>query len=181
MDKEKKIELLVILKNRFEKNMHRHVGIKWDDVIGKLEMNPEKLNSLLQMETTGGEPDVLEYDNNTKHYIFTDFSKESPNGRRSLCYDKKALDARKQNKPTGDAITMAEEMGTKILTEELYRKMQEVEEFDLKTSSWVKTPADIRNLGGAIFCDRRYNTVFTYHNGADSYYGARGFRTYLKV
>jgi hypothetical protein len=174
-------ELLGILKTRFEKNTHRHKGIEWKDVQAKLEANAPKLWSLNEMESTGGEPDVVEYDKKTGEYIFYDCSAESPKGRRSLCYDRKALDARKENKPANSAIDMATAMGIELLTEEQYRALQQLGEFDLKTSSWIVTPANIRALGGAIFCDRRYNTVFTYHNGADSYYAARGFRGAVRV
>ena len=174
-------ELLTTLKIRFEKNMNRHKDIKWDKVLAKLEKNNEKLFSLYEMEKTGGEPDVVGYDNKTGEYIFYDCSAESPNGRRSFCYDRKALETRKENKPKDNAVDVAASMGIELLTEEQYRYLQSFGEFDLKTSSWVKTPDDIRKLGGAIFCDRRYNTVFVYHNGAESYYAARGFRGVLKV
>jgi hypothetical protein len=174
-------ELLQTLKTRFEKNMSRHKGIEWAKVQAKLEANPEKLWSLDEMEVSGGEPDVVGQDKKTGEYIFFDCSAESPNGRRSLCYDREALNARKEHKPKNSAIDMATEMGIEILTEEQYRDLQKLGNFDTKTSSWVKTPSDIRKLGGAVFCDRRYNTVFWYHNGADSYYAARGFRGSLKV
>lgn len=174
-------ELLAVLKNRFEKNMDRHKGVAWANVQTKLEANAEKLWSLNEMEITGGEPDVAEYDETTGEYIFYDCSAESPKGRRSFCYDREALEKRKEFKPGNTAVDMAAEMGIDLLTEEQYRKLQQFGNFDLKTSSWVKTPADIRKLGGAIFCDRRYNTVFTYHNGAESYYAVRGFRGLLKV
>jgi hypothetical protein len=174
-------ELLVLLKARFEKNMNRHQGVEWAEVQAKLEANPEKLWSLSEMESTGGEPDVVGRDKKTGEYIFYDCSAESPNGRRSLCYDREALDSRKENKPKGSALELAAAIGIEPLTEEQYRDLQKLGNFDLKTSSWVKTPSDIRKLGGAIFCDRRYNTVFTYHNGAESYYAARGFRGSLKV
>ncbi|MBE0539188.1 MAG: DUF4256 domain-containing protein [Ignavibacterium sp.] len=181
-------ELLNALKTRFEKNMNRHKDISWEKVQAKLEAKPEKLWSLNEMERTGGEPDVIVFDNlpadkagKTNEYIFYDCSAESPNGRRSLCYDRAALDARKENKPKDNAVDVATSMGVELLTEEQYRQLQKLGEFDLKTSSWVKTPDNIRKLGGAIFCDRRYNTVFTYHNGAESYYAARGFRGVLKV
>ncbi|HCY76673.1 MAG TPA: DUF4256 domain-containing protein [Ignavibacteriales bacterium] len=174
-------ELLNTLKIRFEKNMNRHKDIKWDKVLSKFESNNEKLWSLSEMERTGGEPDVVGYDTKMDEYIFFDCSAESPNGRRSFCYDRAALDARKENKPKDNAVDVATSMGVELLTEEQYRELQKIGEFDLKTSSWVKTPDKIRKLGGAIFCDRRYDTVFTYHNGAESYYAARGFRGVLKV
>lgn len=177
---EQKEELLKVLKSRFEKNMSRHKGLNWEKIQAKLENNPEKLWSLNEMEKTEGEPDVVEYDKKTDEYIFFDCSPESPK-RRSLCYDYQAWEARKANKPESNVIDKASEMGIELLTEEQYRKLQELGKFDLKTSSWVKTPANIREHGGAIFCDRRYNTVFMYHNGADSYYAARGFRGCLKV
>lgn len=173
-------ELLKVLKNRFEKNMNRHKDLNWEKVQSKLEAAPEKLWSLNQMEDTEGEPDVVTYDKKTDEYIFFDCSPESPK-RRSLCYDYQAWEARKANKPESNVIDKAAEMGIELLTEEQYRQLQELGKFDLKTSSWIKTPANIRELGGAIFCDRRYNTVFVYHNGADSYYAARGFRGMLKV
>ena len=174
-------ELLKTLKTRFEKNKNRHKGIEWIKVLAKLEKNNEKLWSLNEMERTGGEPDVVAHDKKTNEYIFYDCSPESPAGRRSLCYDRAALDARKENKPKDNALDVAAALGIELLTEEQYRELQKLGNFDLKTSSWVKTPDDIRKLGGAIFCDRRYNTVFTYHNGAESYYAARGFRGVLKV
>lgn len=174
-------ELLAVLKSRFEKNMKRHKGLEWSKVQARLEANPEKLWSLDDMEATGGEPDVVGYDKKTGEYIFYDCSAESPKDRRSLCYDRRALESRKEHKPKNSAMDMAAEMGIEILTEEQYRELQELGEFDTKTSSWVKTPADIRQLGGAVFCDRRYNTVFLYHNGAESYYAARGFRGSLRV
>jgi len=174
-------ELLGILKSRFEKNMHRHEGIAWAKVIVKLNANKEKLWSLNEMEVTGGEPDIVGYDENADEYIFYDCSPESPKGRRSICYDHEALNARKEHKPADSAINMASEMGIEILTEQQYRELQQLGNFDLKTSSWIATPADIRKLGGALFCDKRYATVFTYHNGAESYYGARGFRGLLSV
>lgn len=173
--------LLKILKTRFEKNMNHRKGLEWDKVLGKLESNPEKLWSLNEMEKTGGEPDVIGYDAKTNEFIFYDCSPESPKERRSLCYDHKALEARKEHKPKDSAMNVAAEMGIEILTEEQYRELQQLGKFDLKTSSWVKTPDDIRKLGGALFCDRRYDTVFLYHNGADSYYAARGFRGSLRV
>ncbi len=174
-------ELLNALKARFEKNKSRHKGIEWAKVEAKLLTKPEKLWTLDDMETTGGEPDVVGFDKKTGEYIFYDCSAESPNGRRSICYDGAALAARKEHKPKTSAIDMAESMGIEILTEEQYRELQKLGAFDTKTSSWVQTPADIRKLGGAIFCDRRYNQVFLYHNGADSYYAARGFRGSLRV
>jgi hypothetical protein len=173
-------ELLKILKTRFEKNMTRHKNLDWNKIQAKLEKNPEKIWSLNEMEETEGEPDVVSYDKKTDEYLFCDCSPESPK-RRSLCYDYQAWEARKANKPESNAIDKASEMGIEILTEEQYRELQQLGKFDLKTSSWIKTPENIRELGGAIFCDRRYNTVFTYHNGADSYYAARGFRGSLKV
>jgi hypothetical protein len=174
-------DLLDILKARFEKNMQRHKGIEWNKIQAKLEANAGKLWSLNEMEKSGGEPDIVGYDKKTGEYIFYDCSAESPAGRRSLCYDRAALDSRKENKPKGNAIGMATAMGVDILTEEQYRALQETGNFDLKTSSWILTPADVRKLGGALFCDRRFNTVFLYHNGAESYYAARGFRGFLKV
>ena len=174
-------ELLRVLKTRFEKNMKRHKGIRWDKVQARLETNPEKLWSLDDMEVTGGEPDVVGYDNKTGKYIFYDCAAESPKGRRSVCYDHEALASRKEHKPENSAIGMAADMGIELLTEEQYRELQKLGNFDTKTSSWVKTPPDIRKLGGALFCDRRYDTVFVYHNGAESYYAARGFRGSLRV
>lgn len=174
-------ELIQTLKDRFQKNMPRHSGIDWSSVQAKLEASPDKLKALDEMERTGGEPDVIGHDKSTREFIFCDCSPESPSGRRSLCYDREALDSRKQAKPGGSALEMASSMGIEILTEEQYRELQELGEFDRKTSSWVRTPADIRKLGGAIFCDRRYGHVFVYHNGAESYYAARGFRGILKV
>ena len=182
--KNKKLQfegLLDVLKTRFEKNMNRHKGIKWADVQARLEANPKKLSSLDAMEETGGEPDVVGFDKKTGEYIFYDCSPESPKGRRSICYDHEALEKRKEHKPANSAMNMAAEMGIEILTEEQYRQLQELGKFDLKTSSWVKTPVEIRKHGGAIFCDRRYEHVFMYHNGADSYYAARGFRGSLRV
>src|SRR5690606_31131778 len=178
---EQQEEILEILKERFEKNMNRHEGLSWEKVLKKLEGNEEKLWSLYEMERTGGEPDVVWYDEETGEYIFVDCSPESPTGRRSVCYDREALEKRKKHKPKTSAMDMAMEMGIEILTEEQYRKLQKVGKFDLKTSSWVKTPDYIRKQGGAIFCDRRYDTVFMYHNGADSYYASRGFRGLLRV
>lgn len=178
---EQREELLLTLQRRFEKNMNRHEGLEWADIKAKLEANPEKLWSLGEMESTGGEPDVVGHDKKTGEYIFIDCSAESPKGRRSICYDHAALESRKEHKPANSAVNMAADMGIELLTEEQYRKLQEFGSFDLKTSSWVKTPENIRKLGGAIFCDRRYDTVFMYHNGAESYYGARGFRGLLRV
>jgi len=174
-------ELLETLKTRFAKNKNRHKNVDWDKVQARLEANPEKLASLNEMEKSGGEPDVVDYDKKTGEVIFYDCAAESPKGRRSLCYDRQALDARKENKPANNALDVAAEMGIELLTEQQYRDLQKLGEFDTKTSSWVKTPPEIRKLGGAIFCDRRYDTVFVYHNGADSYYAARGFRGSLKV
>ncbi|EPR14040.1 DUF4256 domain-containing protein [Ruminiclostridium papyrosolvens] len=174
-------KLLKELKARFEKNMHRHNDTEWAKVQAKLEANIEKLWALSEMERTGGEPDVVGYDKKTDEYIFCDCSAESPKGRRSACYDREALESRKEHKPEYNAIDMAAEMGTELLTEEQYRELQKLGNFDMKTSSWVKTPASIRKLGGAIFCDRRYDTVFVYHNGAESYYSSRGFRSSLRV
>ena len=174
-------ELLKILKSRFEKNMNRHEGLDWDKVQAKLEANPAKLWSLEEMEMTGGEPDVVGQDKKSGEYIFYDCSPESPKGRRSICYDNEALEARKEHKPKNSAVGMATEMGIDLLTEDEYRALQELGNFDTKTSSWVKTPAEIRKLGGAVFCDRRFNHVFLYHNGAESYYGGRAFRGSLKV
>ncbi|MDF2450277.1 MAG: hypothetical protein K0R26_2781 [Bacteroidota bacterium] len=177
---EKKM-LLDTLQQRFNQHKYEHQGISWDSVILKLESHPEKLWSLHQMEQTGGEPDLVEYDKKTKEFIFYDCSTESPTGRRSLCYDRKALDSRKENKPKASAIEVAESMGIEILDEARYRKLQSLGHFDKKTSSWILTPKKIRDLGGALFCDYRYDTVFVYHNGAESYYAARGFRGYLKL
>ncbi len=174
-------ELLATLAKRFEKNMHRHKGIAWSDVEKKLSSHPDKLWSLNEMERTEGEPDVVGYDKKTGEYIFYDCAAESPKGRRSICYDHQALEARKENKPADSAMQMAEDMGIELLTEEQYRELQTLGSFDLKTSSWVATPAPVRKLGGALFCDRRYDTVFLYHNGAESYYAARGFRGMLKI
>ncbi len=178
---EQREEILRTLKARFEKNMNRHKDLEWDKVQAKLETNTEKLWSLNEMEETGGEPDVVGHDKNTGEYIFYDCSVESPKGRRSVCYDREALESRKKHKPENSAIDMATAMGIELLTEEQYRELQKLGNFDIKTSSWVKTPANIRKLGGAIFCDYRYETVFVYHNGADSYYAARGFRGSLRV
>ena len=178
---EQQESLLKILKTRFEKNMDRHKGIKWADVQARLEKNADKLWSLDMMEETGGEPDVVGQDKKTDEYIFFDCAAESPKGRRSICYDHQALKSRKENKPANSAIGMAKDMGIEVLTEEQYRELQQLGEFDLKTSSWIETPAKIRKLKGALFCDRRFDTVFTYHNGAESYYAARGFRGSLRV
>src|SRR5580700_676538 len=178
---EQRKELLGALKARFEKNMNRHEGLDWANAQARLEANPEKLWSLDEMERTGGEPDVVGHDKKTGEYIFYDCAEESPKGRRSLCYDREALESRKENKPKGSAMDLAAAMGIELLTEEQYRELQELGEFDAKTSSWVKTPAAIRKLGGALFCDRRFDTVFVYHNGAESYYAARAFRGSLRV
>lgn len=181
LSQEQTQELLKTLKTRFDKHMNRHKGLEWDKVQAKLESNDTKLWSLSKMEETGGEPDVVGYDSKTDEYIFYDCSAESPKGRRSLCYDHDALESRKEHKPENSATAMATDMGIDLLTEEQYRELQKFGNFDTKTSSWVATPADIRKLGGAVFCDRRYNTVFLYHNGAESYYAARGFRGLLRV
>jgi hypothetical protein len=181
MKLEEQEELLKTLKARFEKNMNRHKGLDWAKVQARLEANPQKLRSLNEMETTGGEPDVVGHDEKSGEYIFYDCSAESPKGRRSICYDHEALEARKEHKPKDSAVNMAATMGIELLTEEQYRELQKLGNFDLKTSSWVKTPPEIRKLGGALFCDRRYNQVFLYHNGADSYYAARAFRGSLRV
>jgi Protein of unknown function (DUF4256) len=178
---EQREKLLGALKARFEKNMNRHKDLEWPKVQEKLEANPEKLWSLNEMERTGGEPDVVGHDNKTGEYIFCDCAAESPKGRRSVCYDREALEARKEHKPKNNAVDMAASMGIELLMEEQYRELQELGNFDTKTSSWVKTPSDIRKLGGAIFCDRRYDHVFVYHNGAESYYAARGFRGSLRI
>jgi hypothetical protein len=174
-------DLLKVLSARFEKNGNRHKGVKWAEVQARLETNTKKLWSLNEMEITGGEPDVVGHDKKTGEYIFYDCSAESPKGRRSLCYDHKALASRKENKPQNSAVGMAADMGIELLTEEQYRELQTLGNFDTKTSSWVATPADIRKLGGALFTDRRYDSVFLYHNGAESYYAARGFRGLLRV
>jgi len=174
-------ELLKTIKVRFEKNMNRHKGLDWAIVQAKLEANPEKLWSINEMERTGGEPDVIGYDIKTGEYLFQDCSAESPKGRRSICYDREALDSRKEYKPENNALDMAAAMGIELLTEEQYRDLQNLGNFDTKTSSWVITPAEIRKHGGALFCDRRYDHVFVYHNGADSYYAVRGFRGSLRV
>jgi hypothetical protein len=178
---EQRKELLGALRARFEKNLNRHRGLEWPGVQARLETNAEKLWSLLEMERTGGEPDVVGHDKKTSEYIFYDCSAESPKDRRSLCYDREALESRKADKPKNSAVDMATAMGIDLLTEEQYRELQSLGNFDTKTSSWVKTPAAIRKLGGALFCDRRYDTVFVYHNGAESYYAARGFRGSSKV
>ena len=181
LSSEQREGLLETLKARFEKNASRHEGLEWANVRAKLEPNSEKLWSLNEMETTGGEPDVVGQDKSTGEYIFYDCSPESPKGRRSICYDREALDSRKEHKPQNSAMDLAASIGIEMLTEEQYRQLQKLGEFDTKTSSWVKTPPDIRKLGGALFCDRRYDHVFVYHNGADSYYAARGFRGLLRV
>ncbi|WP_242215555.1 DUF4256 domain-containing protein [Bacillus cereus group sp. BfR-BA-01383] len=178
---EQREELLKVLQARFEKNMNRHEGLEWAKVEAKLNANPEKLGSLNEMEVTGGEPDVVRYDKEKDEYIFCDCSKESPKGRRSLCYDLEALESRKKHKPENNAIDVATAMGIELLTEEQYRELQQLGDFDMKSSSWVQTPSDIRELGGALFCDYRFGHVFVYHNGADSYYAARGFRGSLRV
>jgi Protein of unknown function (DUF4256) len=178
---EQRKELLGTLKARFEKNMNRHKGLGWDQVQAKLEAKTETLWSLSEMERTGGEPDVVGQDKKTGEYIFYDCSAESPKDRRSLCYDREALDSRKENKPKGNATDMAAAMGVELLTEEQYRELQKLGNFDTKTSSWVKTPSNVRKLGGALFCDRRFDTVFVYHNGAESYYAGRAFRGSLRV
>ncbi len=178
---EQREELLTTLKARFEKNRSRHAELNWADVQAKLETNAEKLWSLNEMETTGGEPDVVGYDSKAGEYTFYDCAPESPKGRRSFCYDHAALESRKEYKPADSAVGMANDIGIELLTEEQYRELQQLGKFDLKTSSWIKTPDNIRKLGGAVFCDRRYDTVFLYHNGAESYYAARGFRGWLSV
>lgn len=174
-------ELLAELGARFERNMSRHEGLEWAKVRAKLEANAERLWSLAEMERTGGEPDVVAHDRKTGEYVFYDCSAESPKGRRSVCYDREALESRKEHKPKASAVGLAAAMGIELLTEDQYRELQQLGEFDTKTSSWVKTPSRIRELGGALFCDRRYDTVFVYHNGAESYYAARGFRGSLRV
>jgi len=178
---EQRNDLLKKSKARFEKNMNRHKGLEWDEVQAKLEANIEKLWSLNEMERTGGEPDVIGHDKKTGEYVFYDCSSESPPGRRSVCYDREALESRKEHKPKNNAIGMAAAMRIEILTAEQYRELQQLGNFDLKTSSWVQTPTVIRTLGGALFCDRRYDTVFVYHNGAESYYAARGFRGSVRI
>ena len=181
MKKAESDELIKTLKDRFEKNMHRHKALSWGKVEEKLLAGPKKLQALNEMENTKGEPDVIGYDKKTNEFIFVDCSAESPAGRRSICYDRKALDSRKENKPGGNAIELANTIGIEILNEQEYRELQELGEFDKKTSSWIKTPEHVRDLGGALFCDRRYNQIFVYHNGAESYYAARGFRGRLRV
>jgi len=181
LDVEQTEVLLMILKKRFEANMHRHQGLNWVDIEGQLKQLPEKLWSLNQMEETGGEPDIVSFESKPSQIIFYDCVLETPKGRRSLCYDREALESRKEHKPENNIIDVVEVMGVELLTEEQYKQLQSVEHFDLKTSSWVKTPDDIREKGGAIFCDRRYGRVFTYHNGAQSYYSTRGFRSLLKI
>jgi Protein of unknown function (DUF4256) len=181
LTREHREELLRALKTRFEKNIDRHQGLEWAKVQARLDANAEKLWSLSEMEQTGGEPDVVDHNKKTSEYIFYDCSAESPKGRRSLCYDREALDARKENKPKDNAVDAAAAMGIELLTEEQYRKLQNLGEFDTKTSSWLHTPSKIRELGGALFCDRRFDTVFVYHNGAESYFAARGFRGSLKI
>ena len=181
LSEEQREEVLSVLAARFEKNKGRHKGLEWARVRARLEANPEKLWSLSEMEKTGGEPDVVGHDKKTGNYIFYDCSAESPKGRRSVCYDREALNSRKEFKPKTSAVDMAAAMGIELLTEKQYRELQQLGEFDTKTSSWVKAPSDIRKLGGAVFCDRRYDTVFLYHNGAESYYAARGFRGSLRV
>jgi len=181
LSSEQREELLGALKARFEKNMNRHKGLEWAKIRAKLEANAEKLWSLNEMERTGGEPDVVGHDKKTGEYIFYDCSAESPKGRRSVCYDREALESRKEHKPEDNAIDMAAAMGIELLTEEQYRELQKLGHFDTKTSSWVKTPSGIRKLGGGLFCDRRYDAVFVFHNGAESYYAARAFRGSLRV
>lgn len=181
ISKKQREELLRALKARFEKNMNRHRSLSWAEVQAKLEANAGKLSSLNEMERTGGEPDVVGHDKDSGEYIFYDCASESPKGRRSLCYDREALDSRKEHKPKDSAAGMAAAIGIELLSEQQYRELQKLGEFDTKTSSWVKTPSNIRSLGGALFCDRRFDTVFTYHNGAESYYAARGFRGSLRV
>jgi len=181
MKKEEQDELLRTLETRFAKNMHRHPGIAWVDVQARLERSPAALRSLREMESTGGEPDVIGHDKKAGMYTFCDCSAESPAGRRSVCYDREALESRKEHKPQDSAVEMATKMGIDLLTEELYRELQKLGKFDTKTSSWVSTPPDVRKLGGALFCDHRYGRVFLYHNGAQSYYAARGFRGALRV
>lgn len=174
-------ELLGALKARFEKNMNRHKGLEWAKIQAKLEANPEKLWALNEMDTTGGEPDVVGFDKSSSEYIFYDCSAESPKGRRSVCYDREGQESRKEHRPENNAVDMADRMGIELLTEEQYRELQKLGNFDTKTSSWIETPSDIRKLGGALYCDRRYNNVFVYHNGAQSYYAVRAFRGSLRV
>lgn len=181
MKAQQREELLQTLQDRFENNMDRHQGLVWDNVLTRLDGDTSKLRTLYEMERTGGEPDIVGYDQASDEYLFIDCSAESPAGRRSLCYDREALDARKKHKPENSALDAAAEMGIELLTEAQYRELQQLGTFDAKTSSWIATPADIRKLGGALFCDYRYGTVFTYHNGAESYYAARGFRGSLRV
>jgi hypothetical protein len=181
LTREQREQLLKALKARFEKNMDRHEGLEWSKVQARLDANAEKLWSLSEMEQSGGEPDVVDHNKKTGEYTFYDCSAESPKSRRSVCYDREALDSRKENKPKNNAMDMAAAMGIELLTEEQYRKLQNLGEFDTKTSSWLNTPSKIRELGGALFCDRRFDTVFVYHNGAESYYAARGFRGWLRV
>ena len=181
LSKKQREEILKVLQARFEKNMVRHKGLAWAEVQAKLETSPDRLWSLNEMERTGGEPDVVGHDKKTGEYVFYDCSAESPRGRRSLCYDREALESRKEHKPGNNAIDMAAAMGIELLTEEQYRELQKLGDFDAKTSSWVKTPADVRKLGGALFCDFRFGKVFLYHNGAESYYAARGFRGSIRV
>ena len=181
MKAQERDKLLESLKSRFEKNMHRHKGITWERVMCQLEVNPAALKSLREMEATGGEPDVIGYDAAASKYHFCDCSAESPSGRRSLCFDREALNSRKENKPAGSAVEAAAAMGITLLTEQQYRDLQKLGEFDTKTSSWIATPKEVRTLGGALFCDRRYDKVFVYHNGAQSYYAARGFRGMILV
>jgi hypothetical protein len=181
LSRKQREEILKTLQARFEKNKSRHKALEWVQVQARLEANPEKLWSLNEMERTGGEPDIFSHDKKTGEYIFYDCAAETPKGRRSLCYDREALDSRKENKPKGSAAEMASDIGVELLTEDQYRELQKLGEFDTKTSSWVKTPSNIRKLGGALFCDRRFDTVFVYHNGAESYYAARGFRGCLRV
>ena len=178
---EQREELIRVLKARFEKNINRHKGLEWAPIQAKLKANAQGVRSLNEMERTGGEPDVIGHDKKTGEYIFCDCAAESPKDRRSLCYDREALESRKENKPQDSAVNLAAAIGVELLTEQQYRDLQKLGKFDTKTSSWVKTPAEIRKLGGALFCDRRYETVFVYHNGAESYYGGRGFRGLLKI
>lgn len=181
MNAQQRETLLGTLKARFEKNMSRHAGLEWEKVRERLEADPKKLRAVGEMERTGGEPDVVGRDKKTGAYLFYDCSPESPSGRRSFCYDREARESRKEHKPKGSAMETAAEMGVQLLTEEQYRELQRLGEFDTKTSSWIKTPSDVRELGGALFCDRRYGKVFVYHNGAQSYYASRGFRSWVSV